>query len=62
LTGTYASSDIPSGPVTSISEAHHRLTPAGFKYFVPEMVGQATGGPQIYSGRPMGDSVSLPGS
>ena len=39
-----------------VDEAHHRVTAAGFKYLVTEMVGQATGGPQIYSGRPMGDS------
>jgi hemoglobin len=39
-----------------VDEAHHRVSPAGFKYLVTEMVGQATGGPQQYSGRPMGDS------
>jgi hemoglobin len=39
-----------------VDEAHHRVTPAGFKFLVTEMVCQATGGPQIYSGRPMGDS------
>jgi hemoglobin len=32
------------------------VSPAGFKYLVTEMVCWATGGPQRYSGRPMGDS------
>lgn len=39
-----------------VDEAHHRVSPAGFKYLVTEMVCSATGGPQIYSGRSMGDS------
>ena len=39
-----------------VDEAHHRVSPAGFKYFVTEMVCWAAGGPQRYSGRPMGDS------
>jgi hemoglobin len=39
-----------------VDEAHHRVSPAGFKYFVTEMVCEAAGGPQRYSGRPMGDS------
>jgi hemoglobin len=39
-----------------VDEAHHRVSPAGFKYLVTEMVCWATGGPQRYSGRPMGDS------
>lgn len=39
-----------------VDEAHHRVTPAGFKYLVTELVCQAAGGPQQYSGRPMGDS------
>jgi len=39
-----------------VDEAHHRVTPAGFKYLVTEMVCWATGGPQQYSGRAMGDS------
>ncbi len=39
-----------------VDEAHHRVAPAGFKYLVTEMVGWATGGPQHYSGRSMGDS------
>ena len=37
-------------------EAHHRVSPAGFKYLVTEMVGWATGGPQKYTGRSMKDS------
>ena len=39
-----------------VDEAHHRVTPPGFKYYVTEMVCWAAGGPQAYSGRSMGDS------
>ncbi len=39
-----------------VDEAHHRVSPAGFKYLVTELACQAAGGPQRYSGRPMGDS------
>jgi hemoglobin len=39
-----------------VDEAHHRVLAAGFKYFVTEMLCDAAGGPQRYSGRPMGDS------
>lgn len=39
-----------------VDEAHHRVLPPGFKYMVTEMVCQATGGPQKYSGRSMRDS------
>jgi hemoglobin len=39
-----------------VDEAHHRVTPAGFKFLVTEMVCWAAGGPQTYSGRSMGDS------
>ena len=39
-----------------VDEANHRVSPAGFKYFVTEMVCWASGGPQQYSGRSMGDS------
>jgi len=39
-----------------VDEAHHRVSPAGFKYYVTEMVCEAAGGPQTYSGRTMGDS------
>jgi len=39
-----------------VDEAHHRVPPAGFKYLVTEMVCQATGGPQTYTGRNMYDS------
>jgi hemoglobin len=39
-----------------VDEAHHRVTPAGFKYLVTEMVCWATGGPQKYTGRSMADS------
>jgi hemoglobin len=39
-----------------VDEAHHRVSPAGFKYYVTELVCQTSGGPQQYSGRTMGDS------
>ena len=39
-----------------VDEAHHRVSPAGFKYYVTEMVCEATGGPQKYTGRTMKDS------
>lgn len=39
-----------------VDEAHHRVTPAGFKYLVTEMLCAAAGGPQSYSGRAMEES------
>jgi hemoglobin len=36
-----------------VDEAHHRVLPSGFKYLVTEQVGEASGGPQRYSGRSM---------
>jgi hemoglobin len=39
-----------------VDEAHHRVSPAGFKYLVTEMVCWATVGPQTYTGRSMRDS------
>jgi hemoglobin len=36
-----------------VDEAHHRVTPPGFKYYVTEQVCSAAGGPQTYSGRTM---------
>ena len=39
-----------------VDEAHHRVSPPGFKYLVTEMLAWAAGGPQQYAGRPMGDS------
>ncbi len=39
-----------------VDEAHHRVSPAGFKYLVTEMSCWATGGPQQYSGRTMYES------
>ena len=39
-----------------VDEAHHRVTPAGFKYLVTEMLCWAAGGPQSYSGRAMEES------
>ncbi len=40
----------------AVNEAHHKVPPPGFKYLVTEMVGWASGGPQVYTGRPMRDS------
>ena len=42
-----------------VNEAHHRVSPPGFKYLVTEMVCEATGGPQKYSGRSIRDSHKL---
>jgi hemoglobin len=39
-----------------VNEAHHRVSRAGFKYLVTEMVCWATGGPQQYTGKTMYDS------
>src|SRR5919106_4567947 len=39
-----------------VDEAHHRVTPAGFKYLVTELLCSAAGGPQSYSGRAMDES------
>ena len=39
-----------------VDEAHHRVTPAGFKYLVTELLCWAAGGPQSYSGRAMEES------
>jgi len=39
-----------------VDEAHYRVSPSGFKYYVTEMVCWAAGGPKTYSGRTMGDS------
>ena len=39
-----------------VDEAHHRVSKAGFKYLVTEMVCWATGGPQNYTGKTMLDS------
>jgi len=38
-----------------VDEAHHRVSPEGFKYYVTEQVCWAAGGPQTYSGRSMAD-------
>jgi hemoglobin len=40
----------------NVDEAHHRVSPAGFKYLVTEQVCEATGGPQRYTGRSMRES------
>jgi hemoglobin len=39
-----------------VDEAHHCVSPAGFKYLVTEMSCWAAGGPQQYSGKSMHDS------
>src|SRR5215472_14010304 len=40
----------------AVDEAHHRVSAAGFKYYVTEMGCWATGGPQNYTGRSMLES------
>ena len=40
----------------AVDEAHHRVSAAGFKYYVTEMVCWATGGPQTYTGRSMSEA------
>jgi hypothetical protein len=40
----------------AVDEAHHRVSAAGFKYYVTEMVCGVTGGPQTYTGRTMRES------
>ncbi len=49
-------SDVRLNANPLVDEAHHRVSPAGFKYLVTEMVGWATGGPQVYTGKSMLDS------
>jgi len=39
-----------------VDEAHHRVLPPGFKYLVTEMLAEAAGGPQHYTGRAMAES------
>lgn len=39
-----------------VDEAHHRVSPAGFKFLVTELLCWAAGGPQSYSGRAMEES------
>jgi hemoglobin len=39
-----------------IKEANQHISKAGFKYLVTEMTCWATGGPQTYTGRSMGES------
>ena len=39
-----------------VDEAHHRVLPPGFKYLVTEMLAEAAGGPQHYTGRSMEES------
>ena len=43
----------------AVDEAHHRVSAAGFKYYVTEMVCWAAGGPQNYTGRTMRESYEL---
>src|SRR5205814_846819 len=40
----------------AVDEAHHKVSPAGFKHHVTEMVCWAAGGPQKYPGRCMRDA------
>jgi hemoglobin len=39
-----------------VKEANQNISKAGFKYLVTEMTCWATGGPQTYTGRAMGES------
>lgn len=39
-----------------VDEAHHRVPAPGFKYLVTEMLAEAAGGPQHYTGRAMLES------
>jgi hemoglobin len=39
-----------------VDDAHHRVSPPGFKYLVTEQLGEASGGPQQYTGRSMEDT------
>src|SRR5947207_8087517 len=39
-----------------VDEAHHRVSAQGFKFLATEMVCWASGGPQHYYGRSMGDA------
>jgi hemoglobin len=39
-----------------LDEARRKVSPAGFKYLMTEMVCAAAGGPQKYSGRSMADA------
>jgi hemoglobin len=41
----------------SVDEAHHRVLPTGFKYLVTEMLAEAAGGPQHYTGRSMREAI-----
>lgn len=41
---------------TRVDDAHHRVLPPGFKYLVTEMLAEAAGGPQHYTGRSMAES------
>ncbi len=40
----------------AVNEARHRASAAGSEYLVTEMVCLTAGGPQQYTGRPMGDA------
>jgi hemoglobin len=42
-----------------VDEAHHRVSPAGFKYLATELVCSAAGGPQKYTGRSMKESHEI---
>jgi hemoglobin len=44
-----------------VNETHRRVSKAGLKYLITEMVCWATGGPQRYTGRSMLDSRALLG-
>jgi hemoglobin len=54
IDGVMSDSRLNANP--AVDEAHHKVSPAGFKYHVTEMVCWASGGPQTYTGRSMRDS------
>src|SRR5436309_15706226 len=41
----------------AVNEAHHKVPPPGFKYLVTQIGRSARGGPQVYIGRPLRQSL-----
>ena len=52
----YVNETLNSNP--AIKAFHDKHEKAGFKYILTNWVVQATGGPQVYQGKPMGDAHS----
>ena len=42
-----------------VDEAHHRVSPAGFTYYVTELARQAAGGPQQYRAAPWATRTAI---